>query len=227
MVWFGLTAQKNTHSPSCWRRHSSGGSMIHGACQRAELGGDSTCLVSLFPLLFSSGPQPVDLYQIHSEWVFSWNSQKKSPTNTYPFSNCYPVFYFIFFSPSISCCPYTLGYVTFHWSVVNLPGTTPFKKTDYSSPLSCPAPLSILNIIWHSLLACCHNHCESMCPIALLCPENIVIHHLWLLQPFHLLFEEDPLALRGRGVTDVPLRAEHPSVSITISWQPQVCYDLS
>lgn len=178
-----------------------------------------TALVWFLCSLFYSVQDPSQLICIR--YIQSESSveilRKKSPTNTYPFSNCYPVFDFIFFSPSISCCPYTLGYVTFHWSVVNLPGTTPFKKTDYSSPLSCPAPLSILNIIWHSLLACCHNHCESMCPIALLCPENIVIHHLWLLQPFHLLFEEDPLALRGRGVTDVPLRAEHPSVFITIS----------
>lgn len=38
-------------------------------------------------------------------------------------------------------CPYTCGCVPFHWSVADLPGITPQKKTD-SSPSSYQSPLT-------------------------------------------------------------------------------------
>lgn len=88
--WVVLTLSSAEHSPSCWRRHSSGGSLVHGPHQRVELQGDSASLGSPSPFPFSSGPQSV----INFRYIQGESSVKipRKPHEDIPllkFSSCF------------------------------------------------------------------------------------------------------------------------------------------
>lgn len=70
----------------------------------------------------------------------------------------------------------TLGCGVISWSMINLPGATPFKKTESPTPRSYPLPITPqLGIgLWDHLPSSCSGFVWlwSICTVTLLCPEN-------------------------------------------------------
>lgn len=117
-------------------------------------------------------------------------------------------------------------FMDIHQRMVDLPGHIPLNKTGSpfpSSHQSTIAPqlgmrtsgqpaLSILGFLsgWSS-----HRSCAA----APLCPENCLLrvtHHPWPLRSSCPLSPHD-LSVLGCGTSDVPLRAEHSSVSLFVT----------
>lgn len=94
-----------------------------------------------------------------------------------------------------------------HWSVAAIPGVTPLKKADSSSPSGNPMPITshrgvglhappppllhagiLCGLILCRSCACSHRCCNFMFAKALPCPEGITliadINSLWPLQSF-------------------------------------------
>lgn len=83
--------------------------------------------------------------------------------------------------------PHILGYVAIHQGRVNLPRARTLKKGDSSFPWSYQLlisngwavvptfPLQIGSVLsFHAFCSWCHNCCEFICAIALLCPEGSI-----------------------------------------------------
>lgn len=85
-------------------------------------------------------------------------------------------------------CPYILEGRVFHWSMASLPGTTVAEKTISPSPRSHQSStlpqleVELCAQLWSPCwgvaglrsCTCCHNHCEIICAVVLLCPEDSV-----------------------------------------------------
>ena len=132
------------------------------------------------------------------------------------------------------CCPYTFGCVAFYWSVANWPEATLSEKMDsllrsfqllmvHQKGVGLPAHLPLyvwmlsglelaqilcLLLQWLWVLRCvwpvvCREHCFLE-----------VIHYLWLLEAFHLLFHHSPW---GEDYDiHIPFKAEHTTVSYSL-----------
>lgn len=126
----------------------------------------------------------------------------------YPMTSCY-LFYSLAITSSM-CCLYNPGHEATHWSVLNLPGTIPLKKTDClpqkllaiprssdCSGGSSHPPCSMLDVDWlghknaglmQTAKAAVSSWLQCSCP----CPGNIAL--LWSLptsgcsNPFPLLW---------------------------------------
>lgn len=116
------------------------------------------------------------------------------------------------------CYLYILGCGAFHWSMANLPETTPLKKTDSPSPRSHQLPVApqlgvklhartpLHVVIWPGLsfygtCICCHNYYEFICSPALLYPKDTVFSSTSpLLLAYTLLFQNDSWALGGEDM---------------------------
>lgn len=126
---------------------------------------------------------------------------------------CNSVFFFHFPIKLNLCCPYTLGNVAIHQSLVELPGLMPLPKPTFCLPttINCQLVFSQPGAglpaasAFHAgilsglcLLRSCAN-CHSCCEFSYMhC--FLVTHCLWLLRSFCPLFLCHPRALGGGSI---------------------------
>lgn len=95
------------------------------------------------------------------------------PSPFVPFQLCVLFFLFSFIKSNL-LCPYIHGCVAFQWSMVNLPGPTFLKKTDFASPRSYQLSMALWSgvglhahrlspcWIWFGLSYMEHKSCEDI-----------------------------------------------------------------
>lgn len=92
------------------------------------------------------------------------------------------------------CYPNPLGCMAFHWSLDDLPRVKLLKKI--GPPYPSIFQMSCLSLLRYCAYCC--NFCEFICATSQKHYLLEIIHHLWLLQSFCLLFHDDATDLNQR-----------------------------